>query len=296
MDAGNNFWQFHHFLKAFCILPPAEGNEIVEWVGLRDSKCTLVLQRCWTSKCPQGAARSLSETGSAQAHRNLKGLSSWWLAIAGAKDWTMAQCSKPGCPSFESTKQRLGLWKSRTGRVRRTGWQFYRKAIGRITTIIGERCPTNVAGTPITITSGSVWVSARLGGNLKASYRWAPHHGNSRGVACLCHQLLFCLCTSRPCDFFWIVRPILRTDPQFSWLRPRWLQSHISSRSPLLIQLSLLTSQLPDYVVFNCISFILRNPLPSDFRNVVYQCGSLFSQVIHGNSLNLSAQAKSCLP
>ena len=210
MDAGNNFWQFHHFLKAFCILPPAEGNEIVEWVGLRDSKCTLVLQRCWTSKCPQGAARSLSGTGPAQAHRNLKGLSSWWLVIAGAKDWTMAQCSKPGCPSSESTKQRLGLWKSRTGRVRRTGWQFYRKAIGRITTIIGERCPTNVAGTPITITSGSVWVSARLVGNLKASYRWAPHHGNSRGVACLCHQLLFCLCTSRPCDFFWIVRPLLK--------------------------------------------------------------------------------------
>ena len=93
MDAGNNFWQFHHFLKAFCILPPAEGNEIVEWVGLRDSKCTLVLQRCWTSKCPQGAPRSLSGTGSAQAHRNLKGLSSWWLVIAGAKDWSIGWLS-----------------------------------------------------------------------------------------------------------------------------------------------------------------------------------------------------------
>ena len=74
-------------------------------------------------------------------------------------------------PFFRIHKAEIWIVKSRTGRVRRTGWQFYRKAIGRITTIIGERCPTNVAGTPITITSGSVWVSARLGGNLKASYR-----------------------------------------------------------------------------------------------------------------------------
>ena len=104
MHVKNNFWQFHRFLKAFCKLPPAEGNEIVEWVGLGDSKCTLVLQRCWTSKCPQGAPRSLSGTGSAQAHRNLKGLSSWWLVIVGAKDWTIGSVLETRLPFFRIHK------------------------------------------------------------------------------------------------------------------------------------------------------------------------------------------------
>jgi len=111
MDVKNNFWQIHHFLKAFCKLPPAEGNEIVEWVGLRDSKCTLVLQRCWTSKCPQGAPRSLSGTGSAQAHTNLKGLSSWWLVIAGAKDWTIGSVLETRLPFFRMYKAEIGIVK-----------------------------------------------------------------------------------------------------------------------------------------------------------------------------------------
>ena len=53
MDVKNNFWQFHHFLKAFCKLPPAEGNEIVSGWGCEIQSALL----CFRGAEPQSALK-----------------------------------------------------------------------------------------------------------------------------------------------------------------------------------------------------------------------------------------------
>ena len=92
--------------------------------------------------------------------------------IVGAKDWMIGSVLETRLPFFRIYKAEIGIVK-KSHRKGSEDWmavlpESHRKDHHDYG---GERCPTNVAVTPITITSGSVWVSARLGGNLKASYR-----------------------------------------------------------------------------------------------------------------------------